>query len=161
MEMKKIIATVLVSTLLGACAHNDTVVFNEAKIESEKVIALDAPRTPWVVQIEGRLRKEGFKVMRWNSTTNVQEQTSDTRKEQYRESSTRYVLSIRGYANSDAMHRCFGGGFNFSELTAELIDTKTNETMFSVVGSGYSENCPPMSGTLFSNITEAVKQTWK
>lgn len=159
--MKKIIVAILVSTLLGACAHNNTVVFTDSKIDSERVIALDAPRTPWVVEIEARLRKEGFKVMRWSSTTTVQEQTSDSRKEQYRESSTRYVLSVRGYANSDSMHRCFGGGFDFSELTAELIDTKSNETMFSVTGSGYSENCPPMSGTLFGNITEAIKHAWK
>ncbi|MDO8450347.1 MAG: hypothetical protein Q7T10_16230 [Rhodoferax sp.] len=159
--MRIILTAIFVSALLGACAHNDTVIFTDSKIDAEKVIALDAPRTPWVVEIEARLRKEGFKVMRWSSTTNVQVQTSDARKEQYRESSTRYILSIRGYANSDAMHRCFGGGFNFNELTAELVDTKSNETMFSVTGSGYSENCPPMSGTLFGNITDAVKRAWK
>lgn len=159
--MKRIITALIVLTLLGACAHNETVVFSDLKIESEKILALDTPRTPWVVEIESRLRKEGFKVMRWSSTTSVQEQTSDTRREQYRESSTRYVLVIRGYANSSAMHRCFGGGFNFNDLTAELVDTKSNETLFSVVGSGYSENCPPMSGTLFGNITDAVKRAWK
>lgn len=159
--MRRIFFAVFLSAVLGACAHNDTVVFTDSKIDSEKVIALDAQRTPWIVEIESRLRKEGFKVMRWSSTTNVQEQISDTRGEQYKESSTRYVLSIRGYANSDAMHRCFGGGFNFNDLTAELIDTKNNETIFSVTGSGYSENCPPMSGTLFGNITDAVKRVWR
>ena len=147
--------------LVSGCAHQSTDVFIHTKITAPKVIAMDAPRTPWVVEIESRLRKEGFRVLRWSSQKAVQEQTSETRKESYQEASARYILVVRGYANSDSMHRCFGGGYNFNALTAELVDTQNNETIFSVSGSGYSENCPPMSGNLFGNIVNTVKQSWQ
>ena len=146
--------------LLSGCAHQATDIFTDKKIMAPKVIAMDAPRTPWVIEIESRLRKEGCRVLRWTSQIAVQEQTSETRKESYREASAPYILVIRGYANASSMHRCFGGGYNFSDLTAELVDVKNNETIFSVSGSGYSENCPPMSGNLYGNIVNAVKQSW-
>lgn len=156
-----VLASVGLIALISGCAHNATEIFVEKKITTSKVIAMDAPRTPWVVEIESRLRKEGFRVLRWSSQKAVQEQTSETRTESFREASARYILVVRGYANSDPMHRCFGGGFNFNDLTAELVDAQNNETIFNVSGSGYSENCPPMSGELFGNIVNTVKQTWK
>lgn len=161
MNFGKILAIMSVGVLAAACAHNDTTVFSDKKIEGPKVVALDAPRTPWVVEIESRLRKEGFQVLRWSSQKRVQEQTSGTTTEEYQAASTRYILAIDGYAPTDVMNRCFAGGYKFSSLTAELIDVKTNETLFSVSGSGYSENCPPMSGTLFTNIVSAVKTAWR
>jgi hypothetical protein len=165
--IKTVTNFIKVSTFVGfvalftGCAHQATDVFIDTKITSPKVIAMDAPRTPWVVEIESRLRKEGFRVLRWSSQKAVQEQTSETRKESYREASARYILMVRGYVNSDSMHRCFGGGFNFNDLTAELVDAQNNETILSISGSGYSENCPPMSGNLFGNIVNTVKQSWQ
>jgi hypothetical protein len=145
---------------LVGCAHNATTVFVDRKIEEPKIIALDAPRTPWVVEIENSLRQSGFQVLRWASQRRVKEQVTESRTEEFREAAARYVLVIDGYAPLDVMNRCFGGGYRFDFLTAELVDTKTNETIFNVSGSGYSENCQPMSGSLFSDITTAVKNTW-
>jgi len=146
--------------VITGCAHNATTVIVDQKIEGPKVIALDAPRTPWVVEIEQSLRKSGFKVLRRASVNKVTEKVTDARTEEYRESATRYVLVVSGSAPMDSMHRCFAGGYDFEYLTAELVDTRTNETLLNVTGSGYSENCPPMSGSLFGNITSAVVNAW-
>jgi len=152
---------ILLPVLVAGCAHNDTVVMNDRKIEEPKVIALDAPRAPWVVEIERRLRKEGFTVLRWASQQKVKEQVSSTRSEEFDQSSTRYVLAIDGQASMDPMHRCFGGGYSFDYLTAELVDTQANETLVSVSGSGFSEGCQPMSVRLFTNISTAVVNAWR
>lgn len=145
---------------LVGCAHIGTTVIVDRKIAGPKVIALDAPRTPWVVEIETRLRQSGFQVLRWASQRRVRERVTDARTEEFQESAARYVLVVDGYAPLDPMNRCFGGGYKFNYLTAELVDTQTNETMFNVSGSGYSENCQPFSGSLFSNITSAVQNAW-
>jgi len=49
----------------------------------------------------------------------------------------------------------------FEYIDAELIDVKTNETVLHYSNSGYSENCPPLSGTIFKDIVEAVTQVWE
>lgn len=152
---------VLLLLVISGCAHNATTVIIDRKIEEPRIVALDAPRTPWAVEIETRLRQSGFQVLRWTSQRRVREKITESRTEEFQESAARYVLYVDGFAPLDPMYRCFGGGYRFSHLTAELIDTKTNETMLSVTGSGYSENCQPLSGNLFSNITSAVQKAWR
>lgn len=159
--MKNILTLIALAVVLTGCAHNSTTVIVERKIDGPKVIALDAPRTPWVVEIENRLRQNGFQILRWASQKRVREQVSGNKVEEFRESTARYVLVIDGYAPLDPMTRCFGGGYRFSHLTAELVDVQTNETLFNVSGSGYSENCPPMSGEIFQNVTTAVVNAWR
>lgn len=159
--MRNLVIILLASVLAVGCAHNAKTVMIDTKIEGPKVIALDAPRVPWVTEIETRLRAKGFKVLRWASQKRVQERVGDNRIEEFNEASARYVLVIDGYAPLDTMQRCFAGGYRFSNLTAELVDTKTNETMFSFSGSGYSENCPPLSGTIFGDVVSSVENAWQ
>lgn len=147
--------------LLAACAAGQKTVLVGEKISGPKVIALDAPRTPWVVEIENRLRQRGFKVLRWASQKRVREKIDEQRTEEFREAAVRYVLVLDGDAPLDPMHRCFAGGWRFEYLTAELVDVSTNETLLSVSGSGYSENCPPLSGSLFSDIVSSVEGSWQ
>ena len=56
--------------------------------------------------------------------------------------------------------RCLGGGYKFNHISADLVDAATNETILNVNGSGYSEKCPPVSGTIFSDIANAVNGAW-
>ena len=147
--------------LMLGCAHPVTTVLIDRVIDEPRVIAIDAPRTPWVTQIELRLKQRGFKILRWSSVKQVQQQVDKDTTEQFNSSTTRYVLQIEGNAYMDPMHRCFGGGFKFEYITAYLIDVKTNETLANFSGSGYSEGCPPASGTIFSDVTEMVTARWK
>ena len=146
---------------VSGCATGTKTVLVEKKIAGPKIIALDAPRTPWVVEIETRLRQKGYKVMRWASQKYVRERVSESRTEEFQEASARYVLSVEGFAPLNVMHRCFAGGYNFQHITAELIDTATNETVVTISGSGYSENCPPLSGTIFGDIVSGVENAWQ
>jgi len=155
--------TIIILVIFGltGCATGTKTVLVDKKITEPKVIALDAPRTPWVVEIESRLRKKGYKVLRWASQKRVKERVTENRTEEFREASARYVLSIEGFAPLNVMHRCMGGGYNFQYITAELIDTNTNETIVTISGSGYSENCPPLSGTVFSDIISGIEEVWQ
>jgi hypothetical protein len=155
------IGIIIFALILSSCATGTKTILSDKKITEPKVIALDAPRTPWVVEIENRLRQNGFKVLRWASQKHVKEKVSETRVEEFKEASTRYVLSIEGFAPLDAMHKCFGGGYNFEYLTVELIDVQSNETIMSTSGSGYSEGCAPLSGTIFRDVVSSVEGAWK
>ena len=116
---------------------------------------------PRVIEIQNRIKQEEFKVLRWSSRTRVTEKTNLARVEQYNEAEARYVLVIDGYAPYDWANRCFGGGFKFSHVSVDLVDVKTNETVLNVNGAGYSENCPPLSGTIFADIAKAVSNAWE
>lgn len=159
--MTRILTTVLLSVIITGCASGRVVQISDAPVTGQKVIALDAPSAPWVIEIQNKLKQKGFKVLRWSSRTRVAEQTARNRVEAYNKAEARYALVIDGYAPYDWANRCFGGGYKFSHISTDLVDTATNETILNVNGSGYSENCPPMSGTIFSDIANAVDAAWE
>jgi hypothetical protein len=153
----------LLSMMLAtaACATGTTVVHSDRRITDPKIIALDAPRLPWVVEVETRLRQRGFQVLRFASQRRVRERVSEIRTEEYREATARHVLLVEGSAPLDPMRRCIAGGYKFDYLTIELIDVKLNETVLTVSGGGYSENCTPVSGTIFGDIVAAIEEAWQ
>lgn len=154
-------ALAVIAVALAGCASSGRVVqISDARIVGNRIIALDAPTAPWVIEIQNRLKQKGFKVLRWSSRTRVSERSSDTRTETFNQAEARYILVVEGYAPYDWANRCFGGGYKFDHISTDLVDTVTNETILNVNGSGYSENCPPMSGTIFSDIANAVDEAW-
>ncbi|HMN15111.1 MAG TPA: hypothetical protein PKD55_22560 [Bellilinea sp.] len=154
------LCALLVLTLVGCASSGRVTRLADAQISGPRVIALDAPSAPWVIDIQNELKARGFRVLRWSSRARVTERASADRIEQFNEAEARYVLVIDGYAPYDWTTRCFGGGYNFSHISADLVDTKSNETILNVNGSGYSERCPPMSGTIFADIANAVDAAW-
>lgn len=159
--MFRLLICILSAIAIFGCASGNVVQIADSKITGPKIVALNAPSAPWVIEIQNRLKQEGFKVLRWSSRTRVTEKTDEARIEQYNEAEARYVLVIDGYAPYDWANRCFGGGFRFSHISVDLVDAKTNETVLNVNGSGYSENCPPLSGTIFTDIAKAVSKAWE
>lgn len=89
------------------------------------------------------------------------EQTSESKTEIYNEASARFIMHVDGFAPNSSMTRCFGGGYNFQYINVELIDIETNETAMHYSNSGYSENCPPLSGTIFTDIVKATSSIWQ
>jgi hypothetical protein len=140
-----------IATAMTACATGTVIVHNDEKISAPKEIVLDAPNAPWVAQIETRLRQKGFKVKR----------IARNERKALDWSNGRYVLALDGSYMTGWGHRCFGGGHKFDYLNAELLDLKENESLLSVSGEGYSENCPPASGTIYEDITAAVAAKWR
>lgn len=150
-EFARLVVAVSSVLILAGCATGSVVVQNEAKITAPKVVALDAPLEPWVPQIEKRLRQQGFQVKR--ISRNQSGALADL--------GSRYVLRIGGEHYAGWGHRCLGGGYKFHALTAELMDLTTNEAVASVSGEGYSEDCPPLSGSIFGDIAKMVADRWE
>ena len=156
-----LVLTMLAHLVTGCVSSGEVTQMTDEKIRGPKVVALDAGGAPWTVQIQNRLKKAGFKVLRWSSRTRVMEQTDRNRIEQFNKAEARYILQLTGQAPTDWGHRCIGGGFKFDYLDANLVDVETNETILNVSGKGYSEDCAPMSGTIFQDIVNAVNNAWQ
>lgn len=160
--MKSVLFLLLPVFLLQGCVSTKTInVMSEEKITGPKVIAMSGSRSAWVYEIEKRLKSSGFQIKRMVSQNSSVEKVSDTKTDIYKEASAQYVLHIDGYAPNNSMERCFGGGYRFSYINAELIDLEKNETIFHYSNSGYSENCPPMSGTIFGDIANLAESAWQ
>lgn len=162
-QLKLITFLVLsISGLMAGCVTTKSVdVMNSAKINSPKIIAMSGSRGAWVYEIEKRLKAKGFEIKRMASQNSAVERVSETKTEVYKEASTRFILHIDGYAPNNVMERCFGGGYRFEHIDVELLDIQKNETVFHYSNSGYSENCPPLSGTIFEDITNLTNSAWQ
>lgn len=147
---------------VSACvATKSEAIYARGKIEGERVVALSGSRQPWTMEIEKRLRAKGYTVKRFASVTQAIEQVSESRIEVYNQASARVILNVDGFAPNTSMTRCFGGGYKFQYITTELIDALNNETLATYSNSGYSENCPPLSGTIFGDTVAMVDAIFK
>ena len=160
--MKKLLWIVVLGLLVASCVAVGNVTLEvEEKIDAPKIIAVNVTNGgPWMREVEGRLKKAGFKVLR-AAGTNEAIEVEGQKIIRYNEASTRYFLLVDALAAVDWYHRCFGGGFDFDFINADLIDLTLNETIASIHSRGFSENCPPMSGKIFTNITKMVVDSWK
>ena len=159
--MSKILKILILSFMLSGCvAVGNQTLEVENKISQSKVIAVNVNTGgPWMREIERRLKKQGFKVLRAASVNEAIE-VSGKKLIKYNEASTRYFLRIDAAAPTDAMRRCFGGGYNFDYFYADLIDLESNETIASIESRGYSEGCQPLAGKIFTNTTLMVVNSW-
>ncbi|EEU9257653.1 hypothetical protein ABMQ27_001099 [Escherichia coli] len=158
--MKKIFIFAI-SLILAGCASTKNVdVVATEKAHGDRIVAINSARAPWVYEIEKRLKQKGFTVLRSASQQVTIEKQTNSTTGIYNEATTRYVLNLNGFAPNNTMTRCYGGGYDFEYIDAELIDVKNNQTMFHYSNSGFSENCPPMSGTIFTDITNLVANSW-
>lgn len=146
--------------LLFACAAKREYILSETKIEQPKALSIQARKLPWVIEIERRLREVGFEIVAQPSVV-TKTIVGENEEVQYNEASTRYLLIIDGAADLSVMTRCMGGGFNFEYITVELFDTKENKVLRQYSSNGYSEGCQPLSGTIFTDITELVNGAWQ
>jgi len=159
--MRFSLITLSIVILSGCVSTKSMDVLVKEKVEGPKIIAMSGARAPWVYEIEKRLREQGFEIKRMASQNLSVEEVSPTKTEAYKEMSARFVLHLDGHAPNTSMTRCFGGGYRFEYINAELIDVRKNETVMHYSNSGYSENCAPLSGTIFGDISGAVSQVWK
>ncbi|EDV9203271.1 hypothetical protein T081_002170 [Salmonella enterica subsp. enterica serovar Monophasic] len=158
--MKKIIIFAISLVLAGCASTKNVDVVATEKAQGDRIVAINSARSPWVYEIEKRLKQKGFTVLRSASQQVTIEKQTNSTTGIYNEATTRYVLNLNGFAPNNTMTRCYGGGYNFEYIDAELIDVKNNQTMFHYSNSGFSENCPPMSGTIFTDITNLVANAW-
>ena len=161
--MKKLLGILVLGLLVASCAAiGDQTLEIENKITEPKIIALNVNSGgPWTREIERRLQRAGFQVLRAASVNEAIE-VSGKKIIKYNEAATRYYLKIDADAGVNlADGRCFGGGFNFGYIYADLVDLQTNQTIASIESRGYSEKCPPLSGKIFTNITKMIVDSWE
>lgn len=160
--MKRVIIALSAILMLSGCASTKSVdVMTTEKIAGPKVIAIAGDRGAWVFEIEKRIKKNGFTIKRAVSQQEVTQVVAPGKTATFNEATARYVLNIQGYAPNNKMQRCYGGGYNFDYIDAELVDLVDNKTVFHYSNSGYSEGCQPMSGTIFGDIANILNQAWK
>src|SRR5699024_8078387 len=80
----------------GATGHISHL--NDVNIIGRKIIALDAPAVSWGGEIQTRLEKKGFRVVRWKNGKQVTNANFDSGHEPHNNSPVRYVLVVTGYA---------------------------------------------------------------
>ncbi len=160
--MKKLLGILVLGLFISSCvATGKQTLSVDEKISAPKIIALNVyDGGPWMREIEKRLKQAGFTVLRSESINEAIE-VEGNKVIKYNEATTRYFLLVDALAPVDFAHRCFGGGYNFDYINADLIDLRSNQTIASIEGRGYSENCPPMSGTIYGDITKMIDESWE
>ena len=157
--MKKLLAIIVLGLMLVGCATGNQTIKVENKILAPKIIAIDANAGPWMGEIIKRIKNAGFKVIMGaiaGERTNINKDNEFKSKE----AKTQYILYVNASAPTDFMNRCMFGGYNFSYIFADLIDTNTGETIASIESKGHSEGCAPLEGSIFKNITKMVSESW-
>jgi len=97
--------------LTGCVAIGNQTLEIENKISDPKVIAVNVNNGgSWMREIERRLKKSAFKVLRATSVNEAIE-VSGKKIIKYNEATTRYFLRIDAQAPTSAYYRCFRGGF--------------------------------------------------
>lgn len=145
---------------LASCSHKSQIVTLDEQITAPKRIAVTGTRAPWVSEIEKRIRKHGFTIKRYASQSAIIEKQSSSRSKMHDKAASRYVVEIDGFAPNDVMNRCLGGGYNFNYINVEVIDVKANEVVAHYSNNGFSENCPPFSQPIFSDIAVMINDLW-
>ena len=110
-----------------------------SQVDDRAITIKAKPFGPWVNSIKERLVERGVDVKSYSSTDK-----------------TKFVLHLNAYAPTGFWHNCFGGGYQFDYYIAELIDSTTGKVISSVDGSGYSEGCQPVSGTMYTQTVNMI-----
>ena len=73
-------------------------------------------------------------------------------------------MKVKNLTHKTALDRDFKieeSDYKFDYINVELIDVATNETAMHYSNSGYSENCQPLSGTIFADIVNMISSVWE
>ena len=129
--------------LVSACAGSARVEVSTNRLTGPKeIIVLTAPGTI-TKEITKRLQRKGFVIKFLPPNVRAKD-------------SAKYGLSI----SADYVAQCFGGGYRLRYLDLNLYDLQTNQIVLEASGSGYTENCPPLSGTVFQDVVGAIVRAW-
>ena len=160
---KSIFGLLIALLILTACVSTEVrEVYGEGQLTGPREIALITPRSQaWVVEIESRLRDEGFQIRRFPSVERYYQIVSETEARSFNQASARAIVVIDGFAPNTSMTRCLGGGYLFEYIDVEIIDAAQNETVARYNSAGHSENCPPISGTIFGDVVELVNAVFE
>ena len=113
---------------------------SKIKISGPKIISIQSLNYPWLYSIQRKIEGYGFLI--YSS----------------REKKLRYELVING--KDQETRRCLGGGWSMEYLNATLFDNLEKKEVAYIEGTGFTENCPPMSGRIFTEIALMIDNLW-
>jgi len=155
--MKKLIYIVVMSFLLSGCAAGLRVDQISDIDSNEKVLVL-MNETRWNVKIRRELAKQGFQIKRFTSLKEI-EVKDGKRTETFNLAEARYGITV---VPGTIVDWCLGGrAKKFGDFTVEITDLRTNDLVMVVEQGGWSDNCLVLSGNLFPDIADALRQNWK
>jgi hypothetical protein len=122
-----------------------------------KEVAIMGTRTEVVAELEDALSAHGFTFRHYVSRDRPTEPIGQVRVGENLNDNTKYAIEV----TSDVFDRCLGGGFVLSSLRVSVIDRESNQLMLRSVAKGRTEKCPPISGTVFRDIADAINSAWE
>lgn len=153
---KKFLLTMIIIIISGCGVALNVERINPKLIDHSDKTLVFLDSHEWDMELQKALRKNGFSIKKFASQKIVQEKTTGTRKEIFREAGARYGLDY----SYDMGDYCFGGGALFRKFTVEISDLTTNDIILTVEKGGYSEGCPGANGTLFSDLARTLSNEW-
>lgn len=152
--MKKIFLIMAMCVLSGCLfnMHAKEDFMNPKHIGGVKEVTIKTGGQPWGAEVERELRARGFKVVRYNTTARFE--SDDGEHVVFAKVKTRLFLDVKGSFNKS--NPCWGGGYMFYYINAELVDTHNSETIAYYSNKGPSEDCPPLSQPIFGDIAAMV-----
>jgi hypothetical protein len=147
---------------LGACAgappgRATLDVAPAAALTGPKVVAIMGTRTDVVAALEDALGAHGFTFRHYVSRSRVTAPPGQAQMDAGAADDTKYAIEV----TSDVFDRCIGGGFVLSSLRVSVIDRQTNELVLRTEAKGRTEKCPPLSGSVFRDIANAISSAWE
>ena len=147
---------------LGACAGSapgkgTLDVTPKAPLTGPKEVAIMGTRTEVVAELETALSADGFTFRHYRSRDRTTVPVGQVEVPENPADNTKYVIEV----TSDVYDHCLGGGFILTSLRVSVIDRASNELMLRTTAKGRTEKCPPISGSVFRDIADAINAAWQ
>jgi hypothetical protein len=146
----------------GACAGSapgkaKLDVAPKAALTGPKEVAIMGTRTEVVAELEDALSAHGFTFRHYRSRDRTTAPVGERPMGENPADNTKYAIEV----TSDVYDHCLGGGFILNSLRVSVIDRSSNELMLRTTAKGRTEKCPPLSGSVFRDIADAINAAWQ
>lgn len=160
--MKKVLLLLTSITFLfivGCASNLSTSRISNTPIDSSDKTLVLLNSSKWDIDIKKTLIQSGFALKNMPSVLEVQHDINDTTSVKYNKAETRY--GIIQHPGGVVDWCLYNQNVKFGEFTLEVVDLKTNESILLVSKGGWTGDCFPARGTLFQELTQALRQNWK
>lgn len=160
--MKKVLLLLTSITflfMLGCASNLSTSRISNTPIDSSDKTLVLLNSSTWDIEIKKTLIQSGFSLKNMPSVLEVQKDINDTTSVKYNKAEARYgIIQHPGRLVDWCL---YNKNVKFGEFTLEVVDLRTNESILLVSKGGWTGDCFPSSGTLFQELTQALRQNWK
>jgi hypothetical protein len=126
-------------------------------LSGPKEVAIMGTRTEVVAALEDALSAHGFTFRHYRSRDRATSPVGEAPMGESTADNTKYAIEV----TSDVYDHCIGGGFILTSLRVSVIDRASNELMLRTTAKGRTEKCPPISGSVFRDIADAINAAWQ